>query len=72
MSHTKFYYDLDKVPPHVEFSCFINGNKESLMLNYDDPDVYLFVDGDETWIPGDYLAEYGPFFVTLDIDSTLD
>lgn len=72
MSHTKFYYDLDKVPPHAVFSCFIGGNKEELKLSYDDPDVYLFVDGGMAWISGDYLAEYGPFFVTLDTGSTLD
>ncbi|AOZ63614.1 hypothetical protein SEA_WEASELS2_24 [Rhodococcus phage Weasels2] len=69
---TKLYYDLDEVPPHVAFSCFINGNKEDLKLSYNEPDVYEYLDEDDTWIAGDFLAEYGPFLVTLDNDSTLD
>lgn len=59
------YEDLYQVPPHVAFSCLIDGNEEVLRLSYDDPDRYNFLDdpAGNSYIEKEYLIECGPFTV---------
>jgi hypothetical protein len=67
------YLFLDDVPPHVPFSCSIEGDTFEFKLSYDDPDHYNYLDdlSDNSYIEKEYLMWHWPFRV-LDTDHPVE